>query len=202
MRPQAHVRFQKQKEELRAMHRSEHQAPQGYRLPAPWGSVRFEEKEGALWAVVPELDVIDVPDPAPESISLWMQVVDTLLDHPHLMEENERKALFALPRMQALSAFSRRVLACVCDIAPGEFLTYAEVAERVGKPGAARAVGGALAANPFPILIPCHRVTTNQALSRMDILKPETLRPAAYMGEKEKSGIGAWLRLNDLADRP
>ncbi|MEE9298886.1 MAG: methylated-DNA--[protein]-cysteine S-methyltransferase [Acidimicrobiia bacterium] len=46
----------------------------------------------------------------------------------------------------------------VAAIPPGETVTYAEVARRVGRPGAARAVGAAMARNPFPPLIPCHRV--------------------------------------------
>mgnify|MGYP003593528207 CR=1 FL=1 len=43
-------------------------------------------------------------------------------------------------------------------IPPGETLTYGEVARRIGKPGAARAVGRALGENPCPIIIPCHRI--------------------------------------------
>ena len=40
----------------------------------------------------------------------------------------------------------------------GRSVTYGELAERVGKPGAARAVGSACGANPIPVIIPCHRV--------------------------------------------
>ena len=36
--------------------------------------------------------------------------------------------------------------------------TYGEIARAVGDPGAARAVGAALGANPFPVIVPCHRV--------------------------------------------
>jgi methylated-DNA-[protein]-cysteine S-methyltransferase len=43
-------------------------------------------------------------------------------------------------------------------IPPGRTLTYLEVAQRLDEPGAARAVGRALGRNPFPILVPCHRV--------------------------------------------
>ncbi len=50
------------------------------------------------------------------------------------------------------------IYATVAAIPPGETVTYAEVARRVGHPGAARAVGAAMARNPFPSLIPCHRV--------------------------------------------
>ena len=43
-------------------------------------------------------------------------------------------------------------------IAPGATQTYGELARAVGRPGAARVVGQAMARNPFPIVVPCHRV--------------------------------------------
>jgi len=46
----------------------------------------------------------------------------------------------------------------VRGIGPGETMTYGEVAQRLGEPAAARAVGQALARNPFAPIVPCHRV--------------------------------------------
>ena len=43
-------------------------------------------------------------------------------------------------------------------IPAGETVTYGELAVRAGEPGAARAVGQAMARNPFPLIVPCHRV--------------------------------------------
>jgi methylated-DNA-[protein]-cysteine S-methyltransferase len=57
-----------------------------------------------------------------------------------------------------LSAFHRRVYAAARCILPGETLTYGELARRLGEPRAARAVGQAMARNPYPIIVPCHRV--------------------------------------------
>ena len=54
--------------------------------------------------------------------------------------------------------FHRRVYEIARAIPPGRTLTYGEIAERLGEPGAARAVGQALGENPFPIVVPCHRV--------------------------------------------
>lgn len=54
--------------------------------------------------------------------------------------------------------FHRRVFAAARAIAPGDTVTYGELARRLGTPGAARAVGQALGANPFPIVVPCHRI--------------------------------------------
>ena len=60
--------------------------------------------------------------------------------------------------LDALPAFQRRVFEVVRRIPAGETLSYGEVAAAAGSPGAARAVGQALGRNPFPVVIPCHRV--------------------------------------------
>ncbi len=62
------------------------------------------------------------------------------------------------------SPFEKRVWEAVSDIPYGEVRTYRWVAERIGNPQAVRAVGRALASNPLPIFIPCHRVVACQSL--------------------------------------
>lgn len=57
-----------------------------------------------------------------------------------------------------LGEFQRRVIACCRAIPPGATLTYGEIAHRVGSPQAARAVGGVMARNRVPLVVPCHRV--------------------------------------------
>lgn len=60
--------------------------------------------------------------------------------------------------LNGVPEFHRRVYEAARAIAPGTTVTYGELAARVGAPGAARAVGQALGRNPFPIVVPCHRV--------------------------------------------
>jgi methylated-DNA-[protein]-cysteine S-methyltransferase len=60
--------------------------------------------------------------------------------------------------MERVPPFDRRVYAVARTIAPGETLTYGDIAARLGDPGAAREVGQALGRNPFAIIVPCHRV--------------------------------------------
>ncbi len=55
-------------------------------------------------------------------------------------------------------AFHRKVLRKLKGVPPGRVISYGELAARSGSPRAARAVGAAMAANPLPIVIPCHRV--------------------------------------------
>ena len=61
-----------------------------------------------------------------------------------------------------LTLFEKRVYTVVKKIPSGKVKTYAWVAEKAGRPGAARAVGNALNKNPFPIIVPCHRVVDSK----------------------------------------
>jgi methylated-DNA-[protein]-cysteine S-methyltransferase len=60
--------------------------------------------------------------------------------------------------MEGVAPFHRRVYEMARTIPPGKTLAYGDVAARLGAAGAARAVGQALGRNPFPIVVPCHRV--------------------------------------------
>jgi len=55
-------------------------------------------------------------------------------------------------------AFDRRALEAVREVGWGETASYGGIAERIGAPRAARAVGGALGRNPISMIIPCHRI--------------------------------------------
>jgi methylated-DNA-[protein]-cysteine S-methyltransferase len=60
--------------------------------------------------------------------------------------------------LSAVPALHRRIYAIARAIPPGRTMTYGEIAAALGQPDAARAVGQAMGSNPFPILMPCHRV--------------------------------------------
>ena len=62
------------------------------------------------------------------------------------------------------SAFRRRVWEALRQIPFGQTVTYQELAARIGSPGAARAVGGACAANRLLLVVPCHRVVACRGL--------------------------------------
>lgn len=57
-----------------------------------------------------------------------------------------------------IGQFERKVYEATRRIAPGQTCTYDELAQAMGNPGAARAVDVALARNPWPLVVPCHRV--------------------------------------------
>ncbi len=70
----------------------------------------------------------------------------------------ERSSIVALPLDVAGTPFQHEVWHALREIPSGERRTYGEIAGIIGKPGAARAVASACAANPAALLIPCHRV--------------------------------------------
>lgn len=61
-------------------------------------------------------------------------------------------------KTDGLSDFSQQVYRAAQAIPSGHTLTYLELAKKLGKPGAVRAVGGALGKNPFLLVVPCHRI--------------------------------------------
>ncbi len=63
--------------------------------------------------------------------------------------------------LRTLPPFHQNVLNVIRAITFGEIRSYSQVARLCGSPRAARAVGGALAANPIPVIIPCHRVVAS-----------------------------------------
>jgi methylated-DNA-[protein]-cysteine S-methyltransferase len=73
---------------------------------------------------------------------------------------NGKKQNFDLSilNLSGVTEFSAKVLKQAYKIPRGKVATYSGLAAKVGNPRAARAVGTALANNPFPIIIPCHRV--------------------------------------------
>jgi methylated-DNA-[protein]-cysteine S-methyltransferase len=66
---------------------------------------------------------------------------------------------FSVPvDLAAASGFAQRVYRELVEVGFGETVTYGQLASMAGRPGAARAVGSAMAGNPWPLVVPCHRV--------------------------------------------
>ena len=88
-------------------------------------------------------------------------------DHPVLEKTRQQLAAyfagerrdFELPLdLCSGTAFQQTVWQALLQIAPGETVSYGQISRRLGKPGAVRAVGAAIARNPISIIVPCHRV--------------------------------------------
>ncbi|WP_425996652.1 methylated-DNA--[protein]-cysteine S-methyltransferase [Caulobacter sp. DWR1-3-2b1] len=111
-----------------------------------------EVTPGAAWARLRKRFPDAAEPPPPPEIE---RVIDRVLDL--LAGGRDDLTDIAIDQSQAQS-FNWRVYEIARAIAPGETSTYGEVARAMGEPGAARAVGKALGENPWPIVVPCHRV--------------------------------------------
>jgi methylated-DNA-[protein]-cysteine S-methyltransferase len=94
----------------------------------------------------------------PDSIASSCAEVDALADRiaAFLTGEDIRFSL-DVARLDLCSPFQQKVLRAEHGIPRGKVSTYQRIAGHLGNPRAARAVGTALAHNPFPIIVPCHR---------------------------------------------
>jgi methylated-DNA-[protein]-cysteine S-methyltransferase len=138
--------------------------------PAPWGTLHVAATERGIVAV-------DLGTETPffvDGLARWLHGTvlpaedgdvpeawrATLADATEQIGEYlaGKRQYLDVPTDLRVSDWDRRVLAGAARLQFGETASYGELARRIGKPGAARAVGGAMSRNPIPILIPCHRV--------------------------------------------
>lgn len=126
-----------------------------------WGAFGFVEHNKRLLATfLPRIrqeikrairaswpDAIEASDPLPR---FRQAVVDYF--------EGKRTRFPIEIDVSSMPPFHQSVLAACRRIPYGQTASYADLARAVGKPNAARAVGGAMARNPLPLVVPCHRV--------------------------------------------
>jgi len=125
-------------------------------VPSPVGPLRLVATDRALVGVWFEHHVAPREQPASPSP-----------DHPVLQQAAEElrawfageRRTFSVPTEAEGTEFQRAVWAALAEIPFGEQRSYTDIAVRVGRPGAVRAVGSANARNPLSIVVPCHRVT-------------------------------------------
>ena len=114
------------------------------------------------------------------------------------------------PLSLAGTGFQKAVWVWLATLPPGRLTTYGEIARALGSPGACRAVGQAVAQNPLPIFIPCHRVLASggklggysSGLSRKRwLLAHEGIRPGPG-GRFPLSRLEAWAAVRDGGSTP
>jgi methylated-DNA-[protein]-cysteine S-methyltransferase len=97
-----------------------------------------------------------LPEPAGQE-DLPAELVGLADDLVRFLDGEEVAFSTRLLALEDCSRFQREVLLQECRVPRGMVTTYGLLAEALGRPRAARAVGGALGSNPFPLVIPCHR---------------------------------------------
>lgn len=126
-----------------------------------WGAFGFVEQDRRLLATF-------LPRARREIVrtirSLWSDAIETADALPHFRQAvidyfDGKLVKFSVEiDLNRLPPFHRSVLEACRRIPFGHTASYADLARAAGKPNAARAVGGAMARNPLPLVVPCHRV--------------------------------------------
>jgi len=125
-------------------------------VPSPVGPLLLgadEEFLRLIWFSTPR-------HPLPRSVALAQGDNAVLRETGAQLEAYFNGALqaFDLPLRPVGTAFQREVWSTLAEIPYGQTWSYGDVARRIGKPQAVRAVGAANGRNPIPIVLPCHRV--------------------------------------------
>lgn len=129
-----------------------------------FGEVWFAESKRGLWRVnfgtSKERFMEDLFTDGVEAVSDPKATAKT---HKLLSEyfAGKRKDFPVTIDWSRVNGFTKKALQVCAKIPYGKTLSYGEVAERAGAPGGARAVGQAMGKNPFPIIVPCHRVVAS-----------------------------------------
>ena len=132
-------------------------------------------------------------------------------EHPAALERTAReleeyfagtRTAFTVPVCPRGTAFQRAVWRELMNVPYGETVTYGELARRIGRPGAARAVGQAVGANPCLILIPCHRVLAANGLGGFacGVERKKTLLAIEGVKKPSPRGDGGIRRLQSPDD--
>jgi O-6-methylguanine DNA methyltransferase len=125
-------------------------------LPTNWGTfTAVFTANGLAQLYFPGVDMETDADSPPPQVA-WVRQTTVAL----------RRALTGKPSAPlppldwpaGATPFQRAVWEALLRIPPGNTLAYGQLAEAIGRPRAARAVGQACGANPIPVLVPCHRV--------------------------------------------
>jgi methylated-DNA-[protein]-cysteine S-methyltransferase len=138
--------------------------------PAPWGLLHVATTAAGIVAVGLDGETPHFVDglarrlhgavlPAEDGAvsEAWRAALDEATRQVGEFLAGERQT-FDAPVDLRVSDWDRLVLTGAVRLHYGETASYGELAQRIGRPGAAQAVGGAMGRNPVPILIPCHRI--------------------------------------------
>ena len=127
------------------------------RMTSPIGRIELTSDGEAITSLAMERAGRLPLDEHPErSVAVLDRAVEQLAEY----FSGERKE-FDLPVAMAGSEFRRSVWERLRHLEYGTFTSYGELALELGRPGSGRAIGGAVGANPVPIIIGCHRVLSS-----------------------------------------
>jgi methylated-DNA-[protein]-cysteine S-methyltransferase len=113
-------------------------------------AVELRGDQGVIYKTIQRLGFEQISEDAGRTCGALEQIAEYLAG---------KRKNFDLPiDWSVLTPFQSKALRATFEIPYGEVRTYGEIAQGLGKPGAARAIGRAEATNPMPLVLPCHRV--------------------------------------------
>lgn len=124
------------------------------RTTSPIGRLELTADETSVTSLTIERDGALPHDEFPEDSNEVLRLACRQLDEYFSGDRRD----FDIPVHPRGTEFQRAIWARLAEVPWGEHITYGELGVAVGKPTAGRAVGGAIGANPIPLLIGCHRV--------------------------------------------
>lgn len=124
------------------------------RLESPIGRLELVADDDAVTSLSIERDGALPHDGRPEHRNRVLEIAVAQLDEYFAGERTD----FDVPVRLSGTAFQLAVWSQLQRLTWGDAISYGALATAVGKPGSARAIGGAVGANPVPILVGCHRV--------------------------------------------
>lgn len=127
---------------------------------SPMGTLRIVIEEGAVVAITNHVTQAEAAGGSGQGQAAGCAASDTMeVVKAELADYFQgRRQTFDFAVAPRGTEFQQQVWQALLEIPWGQTLSYGQVAERVGRPAASRAVGGAVGANPILIAIPCHRV--------------------------------------------
>jgi methylated-DNA-[protein]-cysteine S-methyltransferase len=129
--------------------------PNLIRLPSPLGPLELTGNDTEVWSLAIAKDHHLPLEALPESPNTLLQQAAAELTEYFAGD----RVSFTVPvRLSGGTEFQRSVWRGLTEIPFGAYLSYGELGRSIGKSGAGRAIGGAVGANPAPILVGCHRV--------------------------------------------
>ncbi|HVE92916.1 MAG TPA: methylated-DNA--[protein]-cysteine S-methyltransferase [Actinomycetota bacterium] len=121
-------------------------------VDSPVGPLRVAVSQRGICRL--DFDALEVEAAAPRDA----QLLDPIREQLDEFFEGRRKVFDLTVDLGPVHGFAYDVLVATSRIPFGELRSYGEIARAVGRPKAARAVGGALHRNPVAVIVPCHRV--------------------------------------------
>ncbi len=131
-------------------------------LPGAMGELRLCSDGQALTAIDFDGDSTADRPPRGEEPAAWQRADRLPIFQQTATQLREyfagTRTEFSVPLRLLGTEFQRKVWTELCEIPYGATWSYGELARRIGRPAASRAVGAANGKNPVPIIVPCHRV--------------------------------------------